>query len=412
MGDGLRPGRVRPSAARSARSPPSPHWFRSRTPCSTTSPPSRRRTPGSAPQVATSDYDRNRLAEFDGLTAAAEHARPGAGAGPRGRHRRRPSPSRARSPSTPARAPGVAPDQTVLNDDGLVGRVLRVTRTTATVLLDRRHRVGRSAAGSAPSMKVGFLRGRGGLGDDGRLDLELVDQTDVPAKGDTVVTWGSQDGAPYVSGVPIGRVDRGLRQPARDLAARGDRAVRRLRRPRPGRRRGAVGHRAATAASSRPTGACDEVTARCRWPVAAGRWSWSRWCSRSSLFPHLAWRGHRPQLLPARRRRAPRWSAARQFAAMLGFFAGAAARPRAAGRPRRRPLGARAGRRRLRRRADAPGHPTPTGGHGGRRRSRPSSFVGTSVYALIRAGAAATRWSASGDLLRSIAGRRAAGTCC
>ena len=29
----------------------------------------------------------------------------------------------------------------------------------------------------------------------------------VPAEGDVVVTWGSQDGAPYVSGVPVGRVD-------------------------------------------------------------------------------------------------------------------------------------------------------------------------------------------------------------
>jgi rod shape-determining protein MreC len=28
----------------------------------------------------------------------------------------------------------------------------------------------------------------------------------MPAKHDTVVTWGSESGAPYVSGVPIGRV--------------------------------------------------------------------------------------------------------------------------------------------------------------------------------------------------------------
>jgi rod shape-determining protein MreC len=56
-------------------------------------------------------------------------------------------------------------------------------------------------------MKVGFLEGRGDLGDSGRLDLELVDQTYVPAEGETVVTWGSQDGAPYVSGVPVGVVE-------------------------------------------------------------------------------------------------------------------------------------------------------------------------------------------------------------
>ena len=28
----------------------------------------------------------------------------------------------------------------------------------------------------------------------------------LPAKGDIVVTWGSEDGAPYVPGVPVGRV--------------------------------------------------------------------------------------------------------------------------------------------------------------------------------------------------------------
>ena len=30
---------------------------------------------------------------------------------------------------------GIGPDMTVINNDGLLGRVLRVTRTTATVLL-------------------------------------------------------------------------------------------------------------------------------------------------------------------------------------------------------------------------------------------------------------------------------------
>jgi rod shape-determining protein MreC len=44
------------------------------------------------------------------------------------------------------------------------------------------------------------------LGSDGRLDLELVDDTAVPAEHDAVVTWGSEGGGPYVSGVPIGRV--------------------------------------------------------------------------------------------------------------------------------------------------------------------------------------------------------------
>ena len=100
---------------------------------------------------------------------------------------------------------GIAPDMTVVTGDGLVGRVLRVTSTTATVLLivDGDSVVG-GRIGS--SLEAGFLRGRGVLGNDGRLDLELVDDTVVPAKDDVVVTWGSEDGAPYVAGIPVGRV--------------------------------------------------------------------------------------------------------------------------------------------------------------------------------------------------------------
>ena len=93
---------------------------------------------------------------------------------------------------------------TVVNDDGLVGRVLRVTRTTATVLLvvDADSVVGGRVG---ESMEVGFLHGpRRRSATSGRLDLELVDAAVVPAKGDVVVTWGSDGGAPYVAGVPVG----------------------------------------------------------------------------------------------------------------------------------------------------------------------------------------------------------------
>jgi rod shape-determining protein MreC len=101
---------------------------------------------------------------------------------------------------------GIHPDMTVLNNDGLVGRVLRADRYTATVLLlvDRESVVG-GRLGS--SMKIGFVRGRGSVGHNARLDLELVDPSAGAAKGDSVVTWGSKHGAPYVAGIPIGRVD-------------------------------------------------------------------------------------------------------------------------------------------------------------------------------------------------------------
>jgi rod shape-determining protein MreC len=55
-------------------------------------------------------------------------------------------------------------------------------------------------------MEVGFLHGLGSLGNQGRLDLDLVDDSAVANEGDTVVTWGSEGGAPYVRGIPIGRV--------------------------------------------------------------------------------------------------------------------------------------------------------------------------------------------------------------
>lgn len=100
---------------------------------------------------------------------------------------------------------GVHPDMTVLNDQGLVGRVIRADRSTATVLLliDRDSVVG-GRLGS--NMEVGFLRGRGEIGDEGRLDLDLVDDAVTPSRGDVLVTWGSRHGVPYVPGVPIGRV--------------------------------------------------------------------------------------------------------------------------------------------------------------------------------------------------------------
>lgn len=113
---------------------------------------------------------------------------------------------------------GVRADMTVLNNDGLVGRVIRADRSTATVLLviDRDSVVG-GRLGS--NMEVGFLRGRGEIGDGGRLDLDLVDNAVSPSKGDVLVTWGSRHGAPYVSGVPIGRVTQVFSSP-RQLSKR------------------------------------------------------------------------------------------------------------------------------------------------------------------------------------------------
>lgn len=153
--------------------------------------------------VNTAGVDRNRLEEYDGLTAAAEDL------------------GRALVPARvvaygsqqafsatvtidAGASSGIGPDMTVVNNDGLVGRVLRVTRTTATVLLviDPESTVG-GRVGS--SMEVGFVTGTGSLGEGEALELRLVDNTVVPARDDVVVTWGSI-GGPYEPGVPIGRI--------------------------------------------------------------------------------------------------------------------------------------------------------------------------------------------------------------
>jgi rod shape-determining protein MreC len=153
--------------------------------------------------VGSTDLDRNRLAELEGLTRTARstgyelvpaHV---IGIGPRQ--------SFSQTVTIDAgTASGVHADMTVLNNDGLVGRVVRATRGTATVLLlvDADSVVGGRLG---KSMEIGFLRGRGD-GSQGPLDLDLQDASVVAEPGDVVSTWGSEDGAPYVSGVPIGKV--------------------------------------------------------------------------------------------------------------------------------------------------------------------------------------------------------------
>ncbi len=155
-------------------------------------------------ELAIGTADRNRLAEYDGLAAVTD----GTGfellparviaIGPAQAFRRTVT-------IGAGRADGVRPDLTVVSGGGLVGRVLSVSRHAATVLLA-------IDAGSViggrldSSMELGFLRGNGSLGADGRLTLNLVDPDAVPAKGDTIVTWGSRGGSPYVPGVPVGSV--------------------------------------------------------------------------------------------------------------------------------------------------------------------------------------------------------------
>lgn len=107
---------------------------------------------------------------------------------------------------------GVRADQTVVAAEGLVGRVLRASRHTATVLLlvDPDSTVGGRLG---RTMQVGFLTGRGTLGSGSRLDLDLVDDAATPKRGDVVLTWGGGDGSPYVAGVPVGTVAKVVASP-------------------------------------------------------------------------------------------------------------------------------------------------------------------------------------------------------
>ena len=155
-------------------------------------------------QLAGSAVERNRAAELDGLLTSSRST--GYALVPARVVAMGPAQSFSRTVTIDAgTTSGVRADLTVLNNDGLVGRVLRADRSTATVLLlvDRESVVG-GRLGS--SMEVGFLRGRGQVGDRATLELDLVDASATATKDDALVTWGSRNGAPYVAGIPIGRV--------------------------------------------------------------------------------------------------------------------------------------------------------------------------------------------------------------
>ncbi|QIJ62650.1 rod shape-determining protein MreC [Streptomyces sp. JB150] len=98
---------------------------------------------------------------------------------------------------------GIKRDMTVLNGDGLVGRVTTVGPDTATVLLanDPDFTVGTRMEGSD---ELGFAAGQG----DRPLRVELLNGKAQIKKGDRLVTFGSQADKPFVPGVPVGVVSR------------------------------------------------------------------------------------------------------------------------------------------------------------------------------------------------------------
>ncbi|MGW3648104.1 rod shape-determining protein MreC [Streptomyces sp. NPDC000878] len=98
---------------------------------------------------------------------------------------------------------GVKRDMTVLNGDGLVGRITTVGPGTSTVLLanDPDFTVGTRMEGSD---ELGFASGQG----DRPLRVQLLNGKAKVQKGDRLVTFGSQADKPFVPGVPVGVVSR------------------------------------------------------------------------------------------------------------------------------------------------------------------------------------------------------------
>jgi rod shape-determining protein MreC len=108
---------------------------------------------------------------------------------------------------------GIAPNETVLNGDGLVGTVTATTATTATVQLasDASSTVG---VRTADTNQIGALTGTGEtMAASNNLQLKLFSATAVLHQGEELVTFGSVGGRPYVPGVPVGQVVTVTSQP-------------------------------------------------------------------------------------------------------------------------------------------------------------------------------------------------------
>ncbi|PZT75059.1 MULTISPECIES: rod shape-determining protein MreC [unclassified Streptomyces] len=98
---------------------------------------------------------------------------------------------------------GVKRDMTVLNGDGLVGRVTTVGPDTATVLLanDPDFTVGTRMEATD---ELGFATGQGTR----PLAVQFLNGKARVKKGDRLVTFGSSKDKPFVPGVPVGEVVR------------------------------------------------------------------------------------------------------------------------------------------------------------------------------------------------------------
>ncbi|MEU0097824.1 rod shape-determining protein MreC [Streptomyces sp. NPDC006267] len=98
---------------------------------------------------------------------------------------------------------GIRRDMTVLNGEGLVGRVTTVGPSTATVLLanDPDFTVGTRME---KTDELGFATGQGSR----PLSVQFLNGKAEVKAGDRLVTFGSSKNKPFVPGVPVGEVVR------------------------------------------------------------------------------------------------------------------------------------------------------------------------------------------------------------
>ena len=95
---------------------------------------------------------------------------------------------------------GIRPDMSVVNGDGLVGRVKSVSAGNATVVL---------AADPSSAVGVRLENRQAGIaaGDGtGPLLVDLFNPATEVVPGDRLVTFGSRNGTPYAPGIPVGEV--------------------------------------------------------------------------------------------------------------------------------------------------------------------------------------------------------------
>jgi rod shape-determining protein MreC len=100
-------------------------------------------------------------------------------------------------------ANGVRVNQTVITGDGLVGRTIHVSRSTATILLGDDPTFIAGARVEGKQLEIGTVQG-GGVNRE--MSLTVLNNTAPLTAGQQLVTFGSDKNLPFVPEVPIGTI--------------------------------------------------------------------------------------------------------------------------------------------------------------------------------------------------------------